>query len=70
LGGGYGVYERKLPKPLPPAEGDPARRLGIALCAADIKRARSAVSLSFDSPRDRDTAWLELHRIREAAQKL
>jgi hypothetical protein len=56
--------------PADPAVSDQTRRLAQSLCSADFKRHKaSTVTLSFDSPRDRDAFWNAAHELREAAQR-
>jgi hypothetical protein len=42
--------------------------IGKSLCAADFKRCKSVITITFDSIHDRDALWTELHQLRADTQ--
>ena len=60
----FGRKEAQAAEP----DADRVKRLGLALCAADITKHKRAVTISFDSAEDRDRAWLDLHGLRNETQ--
>jgi hypothetical protein len=68
MGRQSGYLAPKGPVAAAPAP-DRLARVGLILCGADMKRARSAVTLTFDRTSDRDAFWDLAHKLREETQR-